>query len=213
MADRLPHLYSIAPHAPFLSVLADAILDGRLFPDWPREGAFWLSDIVIYLPTRRARLALIEQFVEKAGPALLLPDIRTLGGESGEEDLFLPPFDREAMPPAQSRLRRQLMLASEIEVWTRAEHADEDRLGPGEILARAAALGDLIDDFNVARVPLDVLDRLDVGDQASHWEQSRKFLQFALKTWPGLLHADGRVDGRGRGAGVLRVAGSRGPVA
>lgn len=86
------------------------------------------------------------------------------------------------------------MLASEIEAWTCAEHPDEDRLGPGEILARAAALGELIDDFNVAQIPLDVLDRLDVGDLAGHWEQSRKFLQFALKTWPDLLGADGRVD-------------------
>ncbi|MCB9992674.1 MAG: double-strand break repair protein AddB [Hyphomicrobiaceae bacterium] len=194
MAEPLPSVFTIAPHAPFLDVLADALLDGRLLPRWPREGAFWLSDITIYLPTRRARLTLIERLAERAGPALLLPDIRTLGGETGEEDLFLPPFDREPLPPAQSRLRRQLMLAAEIEVWTRKEHTEPDRLPPGEILARAAALGDLIDDFRVAGIPLDALDRFDPGDQATHWQQSKEFLQFALKTWPELLAHESRVD-------------------
>ena len=38
------HLFSIAPHAPFLTTLADRIIDGTLLGDWPRTGHFWLSE-------------------------------------------------------------------------------------------------------------------------------------------------------------------------
>jgi ATP-dependent helicase/nuclease subunit B len=75
-------LYSIAPHAPFLATLADKVLDGTLLGDWPRTGPFWLTDVTIILPTRRARLALAQAFLDR-GHALL-PDIRSLAGEHAE---------------------------------------------------------------------------------------------------------------------------------
>ena len=86
-------LYTIAPHAPFLPTLVDRVLDGTLLGGWDRSGPFWLSDTTIILPTRRARLTLAELFAARLGGAALLPDIRTFGGESGEEEPFLPPAD------------------------------------------------------------------------------------------------------------------------
>ena len=67
------------------------------------SGPFWLSDVTIILPTRRARLALAEEFARRLGGAALLPDIRTFGGEHAEEEPFLPPFDAAAA----SRRRRR----------------------------------------------------------------------------------------------------------
>ena len=97
------HLFTIAPHGKFLDVLADRVLDGTLLNGWPRDGPFWLSDVTIVLPTRRARLALAEAFAHAAAQ-LLLPDIRTFGGEETEEEPFLPPptARRCPAPPAAS---------------------------------------------------------------------------------------------------------------
>ena len=86
-------LYSIAPHGRFLPLLVDRILDGTLLNGWDRSGPFWLSDITIILPTRRARLTLAEMFAQRLGGAALLPDIRAFGGEAGDEEPFLPPID------------------------------------------------------------------------------------------------------------------------
>ena len=53
-------LYTIAPHGRFLPLLVEGVLDGTLLNGWERSGPFWLSDVTIILPTRRARLTLAE---------------------------------------------------------------------------------------------------------------------------------------------------------
>src|SRR5687767_1992707 len=82
--SRPGRLYSIAPHAPFLATLAEKVLDGTLLGDWPRTGPFWLTDVTIILPTRRARLALAQAFLQRGHS--LLPDIRTVAGEHQDEE-------------------------------------------------------------------------------------------------------------------------------
>ncbi|MBN14538.1 MAG: hypothetical protein CMJ15_04855, partial [Pelagibacterium sp.] len=73
-------IFSIAPHAPFLPTLADAIIEGRVAPGWRRDGPFWLSDFTIYLPTRRAANTLSRILADRLGDTpMLLPDIRPLG--------------------------------------------------------------------------------------------------------------------------------------
>ncbi len=85
-------LFSIAPDAPFLPTLAKSLMDGTLLPNWPRDGAFWLSDITIYVPTKRARLALIDQLLKLNGGTQLLPNIFTLGeGDDAENAFFTDP--------------------------------------------------------------------------------------------------------------------------
>ena len=48
------NLFTIAPDAPFLPTLAARVVDGTLLGDWPRDTPFWLTDVTILLPTRRA---------------------------------------------------------------------------------------------------------------------------------------------------------------
>ena len=47
------NLFTIAPDAPFLPTLAEAVLDGTILSSWPQTGPFWLADVTIVLPTRR----------------------------------------------------------------------------------------------------------------------------------------------------------------
>lgn len=200
---RRDSLYSIAPHAPFLATLAERVLDGTLFADWPRGGPFWLSDITIILPTRRARFVLAEEFAKRLGGAVLLPDIRTFGGEAADEEPFLPPFDAPVALAPVSPLARTLTLARLVDAWARTADGREVLATPpsaAEILGLAQSLGTVIDDLNIEGGSLKPLDD-EIGklDLAENWRQSKGFLDIAVDVWPKLLAAEGKAD-----AAVLR---------
>ena len=114
---RRQNLFSIAPHAPFLRTLAKNICNGILLSNWDMAPPFALSDVTIILPTARARLALAKEFTNLLGGAALLPDIRTFGGQSEEEEPFLPPFDAPDFLPPILLIKRRLLLSSLIEKW------------------------------------------------------------------------------------------------
>src|SRR5690348_16478158 len=78
-SDSSAHIFSIAPGCAFLPTLVDALLDGRLVGPLAHDPAA-LSDITIYVPTRRATRALVALFAERGdGRAQLLPRIVPLG--------------------------------------------------------------------------------------------------------------------------------------
>jgi ATP-dependent helicase/nuclease subunit B len=193
-------LFSIAPSAPFLPTLVDAILDGTLLGDWPREGAFWLSDVTIILPTRRARLRLAQEFTVRGYP--LLPDIRTFAGEAAEEEPFLPPHDLPDLPVPVSATERRLVLATLIEAWAKtAEGAAVLATPPNaaEIIGLADSLGEVIDDLAIEGVPYTSLKSLPPEDLAANWQKIIAFLDIAFDAWPKVLAAGGKLD-----AAVLR---------
>src|SRR5688572_6587162 len=168
---RRGRLYSIAPHAPFLTTLADKILDGTLLGDWPRTGAFWLSDVTIILPTRRARLALAEAFLARGHS--LLPDIRTIGGEQTDEEPFLPPYDLPALASPVGATERRLALATLIEAWARTERGGTVLATPpnaAEILSLADSLGELIDDLAIEEIPFSRLRNLPPEALDDSWQ-------------------------------------------
>lgn len=189
-------LYTIAPDAPFLATLAQAILAGPLLGDWPRHGPFWLADVTIFLPTRRARLALAEIFMAKLG-GTLLPDIRTFGGDIGEEELFLPPTDAPGLVPPVSALERRLTLGRLIAAWAQTPEGGQGFSSPpnaSEILALADSLGTLIDDFTIEGVDPRALGGLAPEALAANWQQTLGFLDIALKSWPDILNDRGKGD-------------------
>ena len=108
-------LFSIAPHAKFIPTLAARIIDGTLLGGADRTHPFWLTDVTIVVPTRRARLALADEFCRLGFG--LLPDIRTFGGEAEDEEPFLPPFDLPTPLPAASALERRLKLSELVAAW------------------------------------------------------------------------------------------------
>ena len=89
MAEPL-NVFSIPAGAPFLSVLAEALLDGRLgpIPDLG-DDPLALAGVTVLLPTRRAVRAFRETLIEKLGAeAAILPVIRPIG-DADEEDHLL----------------------------------------------------------------------------------------------------------------------------
>ncbi|MFD2648123.1 double-strand break repair protein AddB [Devosia albogilva] len=191
-------LYSIAPHAPFIPTLAERVLDGTLLHGWQQEGPFWLADVTIILPTRRARLALADEFARRGHH--LLPDLRTLGGEVEDEEPFLPPFDAPALPQPATALERRLVLSRLVAEWAASgvgRQAFSTPPTPAEILAMAESLGEVIDDLiTEERTATDIraVAAERSADLGEYWQQTLQFLDIALTFWPQHLGAVGRAD-------------------
>ncbi len=191
-------LFTIAPDAPFLATLCDRVLDGTLLAGWDRSGPFWLSDITIILPTRRARLALARLFAERRGGASLLPDIRTFGGETEDEEPFLPPFDAPDPLIEVGGLERTLTLARLVAAWADTERGRDVLANPpnaAEIFGLARSLGTVIDDLVIegaSLAPLD--DKISDLQLAENWLQTRQLLDIAAAAWPASLAASSRAD-------------------
>ncbi|MEO8686215.1 MAG: double-strand break repair protein AddB, partial [Devosia sp.] len=206
-------LYSIAPHAKFLETLAERVLDGTLLGGWDRTGPFWLSDVTIVVPTRRAKLALAEEFARrKTG---LIPDIRTFGGQVEDEEPFLPPFDTPEPLSAASPLERRLVLSNLVDTWASSgvgQRAFSNPPTAGEILSMAESLGQLIDDLLIEeRSAADIraiVPEIE-ANLGEYWQQTLAFLDIALRFWPEYLAAHGRRDAIAlRGERLDRQAGA-----
>lgn len=204
-------LYSIAPNARFLPTLVDRVLDGTLLNGWERSGPFWLSDITIIVPTRRARLVLAELFAAERGAALL-PDIRTFGGEASDEEPFLPPVDAPIAPPAMSALERRLTLSRLVEAFARLEHGFATPPNSAEILRLSDSLGELIDDLTIEGVRVQALEQIAEGDLAANWQEVLRFLKLATETWPQILADRGKVDGAAARNARLRQQAATAPL-
>ncbi|ODT75110.1 MAG: double-strand break repair protein AddB [Pelagibacterium sp. SCN 64-44] len=193
-------LFSIPSHEPFLPLLAQRVMDGTLLNGWDRSQAFWLSDVTIVVPTRRARLALADAFSRHPGNRGWLPDIRTFGGETEDEEPFLPPYDAPLLKPAASGLERRLVLSRLVAAWAQSPAGQQAFSSPptaGEILSMAESLGRLIDDLlTEERSAADI--RAIAGEMAAelgeYWQQTLRFLDIALEYWPAHLHEAGRAD-------------------
>lgn len=195
---RRDSLFSIAPDTPFLATLCDRVLDGTLLGGWSQSGPFWLSDVTIVLPTRRARQALAELFARRLGGATLLPDIRTFGGEQADEEPFLPPFDAPVPLTPVSPLARTLTLARLVDAWSRTNGGSEVLAAPpsaAEVLGLARSLGNVLDDLTIEGGSLVALDD-DTGKQdlAANWQQTKKLLSIAVEAWPAMLAARQQAD-------------------
>ncbi len=190
-------LYTIGPHARFLEQLATSVLDGTLLNGWKREGAFWLSDVTIILPTRRSRLALAEVFANRLGGAALLPDICTFGAEAEDEEPFLPPVDTPAPAPIMSTLERRLILSRLIAAYASSTQGMGGFASPpnaAELLWLADSLGELLDDLATAEVAPDALSSLVPGELAENWQSIVAFLDVVLTHWPAILAERGKID-------------------
>ncbi len=193
-------LFTIAPHVPFLETLVAAIRDGRL--PRPAPSPFGFADLTILVPTRRARAALAEAFLDAAGPALMLPDIRALGDADAAELPFLPPYEAEPLLLPVGLNERRLTLAALVGRWVEtAERPAFNAAGfasppsPAEILALADSLGALIDSCHTEGVsPPAFRTLIEDRELSEHWQQSLKFLDIALRNWPVILAEAGKAD-------------------
>ncbi len=190
---RANNLFTIAPHAPFLKILAKNVCNGRLLNGWDLSSPFALSDVTIILPTMRARYALAREFANLLGGTTLLPDIRTFGGQSEEEEPFLPPFDEPNLLPPISPIKRRLLIASLVEKWKK-QNSERDKISANEILALSDSLGELIDSFHIEQIDSNNIKNIAPENLSAYWQETLKFLSIAFEAWPKILKEFGQID-------------------
>lgn len=190
--------YSIPAHRPFLEDLA-----AGLIAEYGADPAA-LSEAVILLPNRRGARDLAEAFlrVAEGRSAVLLPRILALGDLETGEPPFEPADIAISLPPAVDPMRRRFELAR----MAAAQAAEEGReIGAGEAMATADALVAFLDAAQAQeRASPDLLDGLELGDQARHFEVSARLLNRALKDWPRRLEALGLMDPSERRIAILK---------
>ncbi|MGO9684569.1 MAG: double-strand break repair protein AddB, partial [Beijerinckiaceae bacterium] len=215
-----PHVFTIPPGAPFLKCFVAALLDGHVVEGFSRAlGPLDMVDATIYVPTRRAARALIDEFTRALGrPATLLPRILPLGGLDSTETSLLfeePGFESplsEALPLAAPELWRRMQCAQLTLSWANAlRHAivamDRDGkpitdssetllVGTSSIDAwhLAGELVGLIDELIIEDVAWEKLDPLVLPEFDRYWRITLDFLNIAMEQWPQILAAHNLVD-------------------
>ncbi len=207
-----PRLYTIPPSAPFLTILARAVLAG----DLPLQGGakpdpLALPFTTIYLPTRRAARALREAFLaEAAGEALLLPRIRALGDPDEEAALIFGAEDNAgedgatgaqaigALPRRLALMRLVLAFGRLLRVEAAAERSVQAspliEVTPSQASHLAADLARLMDFIESEEVDLSALDEIVPEDFAAHWQITVDFLKIVTEHWPDYLAENGLVS-------------------
>jgi double-strand break repair protein AddB len=197
-----PRLYTIPPSAPFLTMLARAILAGDLpIPGGAKPDPLTLPRTTIYLPTRRAARGLREAFLAASGGrAMLLPRIRALGDPDEDAALILGAgdeseheFEGSAGAPAIGALARRLALMRLVLAWGRAHRAEATADGfglaplvatPAQASHLAAGLARLMDVIESEEVDLTALEGLVPDEYAAHWQETLDFLTIVTESWP-----------------------------
>ena len=238
---RTHNITSIPPGATFLPTLVETLVCGDLVEGFAplARGAepdpLALSDVTIWVPTRRAARSLATQFVTRLGnSAALLPRIVTLG-DGDEEGLevqrfiagndLLVPTEAQAIDP----FTHTLLLSRLVHGWASALRENErEMMGGGDIIMPssladaigfAGELGSLMESIATEDIAWSQLDTLDVADHADWWQLTLKFLSIASQAVPSILQERGleepaRLRGRliREQAQHYREYGSAGPV-
>jgi ATP-dependent helicase/nuclease subunit B len=182
-------IFTISASAPFGETLARGLIEQV------GSGPLALSDVTIYLPTRRAARSFGEAFARVLGGAALLPQFRTLG-DSDEGDFFFDNADEELeLPPAISTIRRQLLLAALIQKWRTRQG---ETMNFSQAAALAESLARVMDDVERQGADLNRLEELAPLPLAAHWENITQFLALIRDQWPALLAVEGAINATAR---------------
>ena len=112
MGERPQRVYTIASDAPFLDILAKAVLRGFPYAEGHQHPS--LAAWTILVPTRRAARELQEKLLVESGkPALVLPQIRPIGDL--DEDVLEAQRPYVGLPDAISDIGREFALMALID--------------------------------------------------------------------------------------------------
>lgn len=226
-----PRVFTIPASAPFLTVLIDALRDGRLVPGFPAStDPLALAAATLYLPTQRACRLARDVFLERLdGDAAILPRIVPLGDIDEDEIAFAEAanaaLSEEALhlPEALAGLSRLMPLAALILRWAEAiaprERGQTPLVAnnPATALALARDLARLMDDMTTRQVDWNRLDDLVPAEFDVYWKLTLDFLKFIRAQWPEILREQNRIEPAQRrdaliAAEAARLARSEGPV-
>jgi len=215
MARAVPNVFAIAPGLPFVRLVVDALLAGRLIGVPFGEEPHRLADLTIHVPTQRVRKLVEEEFIRALAPRpAILPRIRPLA-EPGDP-LLAPeeteaengglPLEALAATRIVAPLERRFLLLPMVKAWLRGIRIDAGEVSHGdagtelrEELVLADELGRLIDEMRIAGVPLAALESTappgyDEARHDAYWAKSREFLRIAARAWPEHLAEIGARD-------------------
>ena len=212
MSERPNRVYTIASDAPFLDVLATAVLQGFPHGVGKLEALQSLASLTILVPTRRAARELQNKLLVASGkPALVMPHIRPIGDL--DEDILEAPDSDFTLPNAISPIGRQFALIALIDEWA-ASHphlrlAQELANSPQQAQALAMSLGELIDSLETEEVSLERLPDAYAIDLAIHREAILGLLDVVRKEMPALLLNEGLMGGKERRSRLIRLEAKR----
>jgi ATP-dependent helicase/nuclease subunit B len=198
-----PRVFTIDPGRPFLSDLADGLIDAL---------GDALPHAEIFFPTRRAVRAagdaLLDAYQRRGVNAALLPRFRTIGDIDADELIaFAGDADDEIdLSPALSQSERMVALARLVAARKGVFAGQEN--WPAAI-ASARELGRLLDAFYTEEIDPAALRQLDVADAAGHWAKSLEFLTIVTDLWPAHLREIGRMDAADRRAKLISATARR----
>ena len=150
-----------------------------------------LSDVLIFVPTRRAMRTLREEFAHTLKGASLGPRIHALGDLDDEDIAFDLYTDDIALPPAIAPLKRRLELAKLVHRWQERRGA---ALPFAQALAHAGELGGFLDEVAQQNADLAELKNLAPDSLAEHWQEVTEFLEIIAKHWPDFLKENGLLE-------------------
>jgi ATP-dependent helicase/nuclease subunit B len=202
------NLFSIPAGAPFLAVLAQALIDGRFGQAHDPADPAALSRTTLYLPTRRAARTFSAVLADKlGGRPLLLPRIVPLGDvDEAETALIAGAVDAlalERVAPIEP-LRRRLILTTLISAWGRTANRQHLKLDPAEPALMPATLAEawglagdlaaLLDQLQTEGVSPARLKGLDAARFDEIWQFNARFLDIIAQAWPAILDQRGECD-------------------
>ncbi|MEM1086592.1 MAG: double-strand break repair protein AddB [Pseudomonadota bacterium] len=187
-------IFNMPAGADFLRELARGLIKALNPADDPKR----LSDTLIYVPNARSQRALARALLEESHlSALMMPDIRALGGLEDDD----PPSSSETaladLPPAVQSAERIGGLASLVLAYYKAQDLN---LPDVSALAAARELASLLDQAALSSdqdrgVDWSKLDDLVSETQlAHHWERSLQFLKIITDDWPAKLNEIQAMD-------------------
>lgn len=200
------NLFSIPAGAPFLEVLAQAMVEGRFGRIHDPADPTALARATLYLPTRRAARAFAACLSDRlGGKPLLLPRIVPLGDVDEAETALIGAGASAVggLTPIEP-LARRMLLTKLVEAWGRSANRCHLRLDPSEpalapaTLAEAYGLaGDLaalLDQMQTEDAPIERLAGLDAARFDAIWQLNASFLAILATAWPKILAERGACD-------------------
>ncbi len=200
------NLFTIPAGAPFLEVLAQAMVEGRFGTVHDPHDPTAMARTTLYLPTRRAARAFAACLSDRlGGRPLLLPRIMPLGDVDEAETALIGAgaFAQERTAPIDP-LARRMILTRLVDAWGRTANRSHLRLDPSEpslvpaTLAEAYGLaGDLaalLDQMQTEDVAVARLGTLDAARFDRIWQLNASFLAILGEAWPAILTERGACD-------------------
>jgi ATP-dependent helicase/nuclease subunit B len=212
MSGRQHRVYTIASDAPFLDILAKAVMQGFPYADQPHEKHPSLAAWTILVPTRRAARELQEKLLIESGrTALVLPQIRPIG-DLDEDVLEAQPIHID-LPDAISDIGREFALIALIDDWARENPqlrlARELANAPQQTQSLAASLAELVDVMETEEVSFDRLPEAYLIDLAVHREAILSLFDIVSKKLPAQLMSDDLMGPKERRSRLIRLEAKR----